>query len=296
MAQAPTEFDQPDTQPIKAALWMLGAIASFSSMAVAGRMINNEIDTFELMMYRSFIGIAIVLAVASVTGTLSEINRQHFGLHFIRNIAHFTGQNLWFAALLMIPLAQLFALEFTSPIWVMLLSPLFLNERLTRTRLAVAAAGFIGILIVTRPDFSNIELGIILAALSAIGFAGSAIFTKKLTRVTSITCILFWLVVLQAVFGVITAGWDGDVAWPSPAIWPYVALVSVAGLCAHFCLTTALSLAPATVVVPIDFGRLPVIAIIGMLFYNEPLDVWVLLGALIIFAANYVNIAREARS
>ncbi len=288
--------DTTPAQPVKAALWMLGAIGSFTAMAVAGRAIDNQIDTFELMMYRSFIGIVIVLGIAKAAGTLGQINRQNFGLHVMRNVSHFAGQNLWFAALLMIPLAQLFALEFTSPIWVMLLSPLFLNERLTKTRMAVAAAGFIGILIVARPDFSNIELGIILAALSAIGFAGSAIFTKKLTRVTSITCILFWLVVLQALFGVITAGWDGDVTWPPLSVWPAVAVVSVAGLCAHFCLTTALSIAPATVVVPIDFGRLPVIVIIGMVFYGEALDIWVLLGALIIFAANYVNIAREARS
>ncbi|NNK79050.1 MAG: DMT family transporter [Litoreibacter sp.] len=274
---------------------MLGAIASFSSMAVAGRAVGQELDTFELMMYRSLIGIVIVTVLARRFGTFYQIGVSSLGLHMLRNLSHFAGQNLWFAALTMIPLAQLFALEFTSPIWVALLAPLFLNEKLTRLRIFVALMGFTGILIVARPDFANPQVGVILAALSAIGFAGSAIFTKKLTRITSITCILFWLTVMQAVFGVICAGWDGDIAWPGAAVWPFVAIVAVAGLCAHFCLTSALSLAPAVVVIPFDFARLPVIALIGMAFYGEALDLWVLLGAALIFGANYLNIAKETR-
>ncbi|MFY0691103.1 MAG: DMT family transporter [Paracoccaceae bacterium] len=274
---------------------MLGAIASFSSMAVAGRAVGQELDTFELMMYRSLMGIVIVTVLARQFGTMHQIETRSLGVHMLRNLSHFAGQNLWFAALTLIPLAQVFALEFTSPIWVALLAPLFLNEKLTRLRIFVALMGFVGILIVARPDFANPQVGVILAALSAIGFAGSAIFTKRLTRITTITCILFWLTVMQAIFGVICAGWDGDIAWPSAAIWPFVAIVAIAGLCAHFCLTTALTLAPAVVVIPFDFARLPVIALIGMLFYGEPLDLWVLLGAAIIFGANYLNIANETR-
>lgn len=265
-------------------------------MAVAGRQIDNAIDTFELMLYRSVIGIVLVILVAGAAGTLTQVERRDLGLHAIRNLSHFAGQNLWFAALTLIPLAQLFALEFTSPIWVLILSPIFLKEPLTRLKLFSAGLGFIGVLIVARPDFSTPNLGILLAALAAIGFAGSAIATKQLTRKTSITCILFWLTVMQAIFGLIAAGWDGDVAWPAARIWPYVALVAVAGLCAHFCLTKALSLATASVVMPMDFARLPIIAIVGMLFYAEALDPWVLLGALIIFVANYQNIAKQPRN
>ncbi len=279
----------------RAAVYMGGAIVSFSSMAVAGRAVNIELDTFELMLYRSLIGIVIVLSVARLVGTISQINTQKMGLHTIRNISHFAGQNLWFAALSLIPLTQVFALEFTSPIWVMLLAPIFLKERMTLLRLAVAVLAFIGVLIVTRPDFAALDRGLVFAALCAIGFAGSAIFTKILTRTQSITCILFWLTVMQSVFGLICAGWDGDIAVPSAAILPWVALVSLAGLCAHFCLTKALSIAPAVIVVPMDFVRLPVIALIGATLYNEAIDPLVLLGAAIIFGANYINIRAEAR-
>jgi drug/metabolite transporter (DMT)-like permease len=282
-------------QTLRAALWMIGAIASFSAMAVAGRAVSFELDTFETMLYRSLIGLVIVVAVARARGHLGDITRRHMGTHLIRNIAHFSGQNLWFFALTVIPLAQVFALEFTSPIWVLVLSPFVLGERMTRTRVLAALMGFAGILIVARPFGETVGIGVITASLAAICFAITIILTKRLTRSEKITCILFYLTAMQAVFGVLAAGFDGDIALPSPVTAPWLMLIGCAGLLAHFCLTTALSLAPATVVVPIDFVRLPVIALIGWGFYAEALDLWVFAGALLIFAGNYFNIWSETR-
>ena len=280
---------------VKACLWMIGAIASFSSMAVAGRELSSSLDTFEIMMYRSMFGLVIVLAVAGFAGTLREVNTGNFRLQLVRNLAHFTGQNLWFYAVTVIPLAQVFALEFTSPLWVIVLSPLILGERLTAMRGLAAIMGFIGILIVARPDMAGINAGVITAASSAIFFAITMMLTKKLTRTQSITCILFWLTVLQLIFGIVATAWDGDIAVPTAAELPLVLLIGAAGLMAHFCLTTALSLAPATVIVPVDFIRLPTIAIVGMLLYQEPLEIQVFIGALIIFTGNYLNLWVETR-
>lgn len=284
---------------IRACLWMIGAIVSFTAMAIAGRAVSLNLDTFEIMMYRSLIGIAIVVVVALVAGTLREVRAEKLGLHFIRNLSHFAGQNLWFYSITVIPLAQVFALEFTSPLWVMLLAPLVLGERLTRSQAIAAVIGFVGILVVTRPSPETFEIGILTAALAAIGFAGSAVFTRKLTRTETITCILFYLTLMQAGMGIAFAGYDGDITLPTAANLPWVVVIAVAGLVAHFCLTKALSLAPATIVMPIDFTRLPVIAIVGMLLYAEPLDPFVMIGAVLIFGANYYNIwssTRAARS
>jgi len=161
--------------------------------------------------------------------------------------------------------------------------------------LIAAVIGFVGILIVTRPSPETFHIGLVTAALAAIGFAGSAVFTRKLTRTETITCILFYLTVMQALMGIAFAGFDGDIALPTAANVPWVVVIAVAGLVAHFCLTTALSLAPATIVMPIDFARLPVIAIVGMLIYAEALDPFVLLGAVLIFGANYFNIWSSTR-
>lgn len=282
--------------PIRAALWMLGAILSFSLMAVAGRELGGQLDTFEIMLFRSAIGIFIVLVVAGTAGTMNQINSDRLGLHAIRNLSHFAGQNLWFFAVTLIPLSQLFALEFSYPIIVALVAPLILGERLTRMRVLTAVIGFVGILIVARPFGGEAPSPGLLAALcAAFGFAGSALATKLLTRSATITCILFWLTVMQFTFGLISAGWDGDIRLPSAASMPWVMLVACCGLGGHFCLTTALSLAPATVVTPMDFLRLPLIAIVGVQLYNEPLDPAVLIGGLVIFAANWSNIHAESR-
>ncbi|WP_370046585.1 MULTISPECIES: DMT family transporter [Salipiger] len=283
------------SQTFQAVLWMTGAVVSFTSMAVAGRAVSLDLDTFEIMLYRSIIGAIIVTSVLMATGKLSQINRDRFGLHVARNISHFAGQNCWFFAVATIPLAQVFALEFTSPLWVILLSPLVLGERITPSRAIAAGIGFVGILVVARPTPETLSPGLVAALLAGIGFAGSAVFTRRLTRTASTACILFWLTVMQAVFGLICAGIDGDIALPAASTWPWVVLIAIAGLVAHFCLTTALGLAPAPVVMPIDFARLPLVAVVGMLVYAEALDPFVFLGAAIIFGANYFNILRETR-
>ncbi|PWG15949.1 DMT family transporter [Salibaculum griseiflavum] len=276
----------------RAAIWMVGAIAAFTSMAVAGRAVSFELDTFEIMLYRSAVGVVLVLIVSSASGTRRQINTDRLGLHGLRNVAHFVGQNLWFFSITAIPLAQVFALEFTTPIWVILLAPFVLGERITRIGALAAAIGFAGVMIVTRPGIATLETGHLTAAGAAVGFALSAIFTRRLTRTASITCILFWLTTMQLVLGLACAGIDGDIAQPSLTSLPLLVLIGCAGLLAHYCLTTALSLAPAAVVMPIDFVRLPVIAVVGALVYSEGLDPFVFLGAAFIFAGNYLNITR----
>ena len=123
------------SQPLKAASWMIGAMVSFSLMAISGRELAPDLNTFEIMFFRSLIGLVIVLIIASFARTLRQIKTDRLGLHMLRNIAHFTGQNLWFLAVAFIPFSQLFALEFSTPIWVALMAPLFVGEALTRRRL-----------------------------------------------------------------------------------------------------------------------------------------------------------------
>ncbi len=283
------------THPLKAALWMTGAIGSFTAMAVAAREINHTHDSFEIMAARSIIGLGLVVGLGAVMGQLSSISRQRLTGHFFRNLVHFTGQNLWFWALTMIPLAQVFALEFTSPIWVILLSPLFLGETLTRQKLISAGLGFIGILIVARPDISNLNPGVLAAAGSAVAFAATSILTKRLTKGETIIGILFWLTVFQSIFGLIAAGYDGQYTWPTAQTLPWLVLIGGCGVLAHLSLTSALSLAPASFVVPIDFARLPLIAVVGALAYNEPLDPFVFIGGAVIFCGIWINLRSEMR-
>lgn len=280
---------------LRGSLWMSGAILSFTAMAIAGREVSTNLDTFEIMLYRSAIGFLIVLTVATLTGKRGDICTDRLPLHLVRNLFHFTAQNLWFFAITVVPLAQVFAIEFSAPLWALLLSAIILNEKLTRSRVLAGIAGFIGILIITRPGTSAMGWAQITPALAAIGFAASAVTTRLLTRHERITSIMFWLTGMQFVFGLVCAGIDFDISLPTMENLPLVTLIAICGVTAHFCLTTALSLAPAAIVMPIDFLRLPLIAAIGSMMYSEKIDLYVALGALIIITANYGNIRHETR-
>lgn len=284
------------SNPIKAGFWMLGAMVSFTLMAISGRSLADKLDTFEIMTFRSFIGIAIVLFFAYRANTIQQISTRYLKLHIIRNLFHFTGQNLWFFAILYVPLSQMFVFEFSTPLWVAICAPLVLGERLTFSRFIAAALGFFGILVVARPDFSDVNPAIIAAALCAVGFAGATLATKILTRTETITVILFWLTVLQAVFGVICAGCDGVIDVPRGGEWLWVIVIGICGLCAHFCITTALQLAPATIVTPFEFLRLPLITVVGVILYGEALEWPVFIGAFVVLLANILNIRAETRA
>jgi drug/metabolite transporter (DMT)-like permease len=277
-------------QPVKAALWMLGAIASFTLMAIAGRAVQVELTSFQLMFWRSLIGFAIVLGLVLASGAgLAQVRSRQPRLHLTRNVFHFAGQNLWFYGIMAIPLSQLVALEFTSPLWVVLLAPLVLGEKLTWKKIGLAALGFVGVLIVAQPGVQPVGLGHLAGLLAAMGFAMNLMLTKMLMRHDSVLCVLFWMTILQTLFG-LALSFIGGFTWPSAALVPWLVVVGLTGLSAHFSLTTALGLAPASVVAPMEFARLPIIAFVGVALYSEVLDPFVFLGAAIIFGANWWNL------
>ena len=281
------------SHPLKAAFWMIGAMVSFSLMAISGRELAPELNTFEIMFFRSLIGLVLVVTIGTLSGTLHQIKTDRLGLHMLRNTAHFTGQNLWFLAVAFIPFSQVFALEFSTPLWVALLAPVFLGEALTRRRLLSVGIGFSGVLIVARPDFSQLNPAILAAMACAICFACSLMTTKKLTIDQSTTCILFWLTLMQLGMGLVAVVLTGSLSAPQGIDYIWVTTVSICGLTAHFCIARALALAPAIVVIPLDFLRLPLISLIGFLAYNEAFEWAVVFGAMLIFTAVLINLQAE---
>ncbi len=283
------------TRPLVALAWMLGAVASFSAMAVAGRELSVEMNTFELMLYRSVLGLAVVaVLLARSRRGFAQIRTPRLGDHIRRNVFHYTGQNLWFYGITVIPLSQLVALEFTNPLWVSVLAPFMLSEPMTRTRLIAAGLGFVGVLIVARPGVAPLEWGHAAGLGAALGFALNTIFTRKIMRKDTVLCVLFWMTLLQASASLVLSI-PGGIPVPSLAALPWIAVVGIGGLTAHYCLTSALGAAPATLVAPMEFIRLPVIAWLGMALYAEPLVAAVFVGAAIIVAGNLINLYGERR-
>jgi len=281
------------TPIVLAALWMVGSFISFLSMAVAGRELSSEITTFQILFWRGLVGLVIILILLQIRGW-HHARTQKVHLHAARDIVHFGAQFAWFYAIAFIPIAELFALEFTTPIWTLILAALILGEKITRVRVAAVALGFIGVLIILRPGISPVGMPQVAALLGALGFAfATYVLTRRLMRTDAPLTLLFWMVVIQTPLGLL-AGLD-QWTWPSGWNWFWVGIVGVGSLTAHYCMARALTLADANVVVPMDFARLPLAVVVGWLVYAEAIDIWVVVGAAIIFGGNYLNVRAEGR-
>lgn len=283
------------SRPLKAAAWMIGAVVSFVAMAVAGREIQHEMNTFELMLYRSAIGLAVVsLVIWRSPAGFAEVRSRHPWLHLKRNLFHYTGQNLWFYAVATIPLSQLVALEFTNPLWVALLAPLLLGETMTRARVAGALIGFFGVLVVAQPGASAFGPGHAAVLVAALFFALNTIYTKQIMRTDRVLCVIFWMTLLQSGASLVLS-LPGGIPAPSAATWPWLLVVGMTGLTAHYSLTSALGHAPASIVAPMEFFRLPLFAFVGMWLYDEPIRLTIFVGAAFIIAGNLINLRGETR-
>lgn len=286
----PTAPKAPLPAELRAVLWMCGAMASFTLMAVAGRQVQSQLSSFELMFWRSALGLMIVVAIVSRRPAgFAQLRPSVPWLHLWRNVFHFAGQNLWFTGLMMLPLAQLVALEFTMPIWVVLLAPLLLRERTGPRRLAVALLGFAGVMLVVRPGVAPLGAGHVIALMAAVGFAVNVMLTRRIMGHDTVLCVLFWMTLSQSIFG-LTLALPTGFSWPDVQLYPWLLVLGITGLSAHYSLTSALGLVPASQVAPMEFARLPLIAIVGMFLYDEALDIFVFLGAAIIIAANTWNL------
>jgi len=270
---------------------MGGALFSFMAMAVSGRELAGQLSTFQILFFRSLVGVVVIGALAWRAG-LDAIRPHSFGVHLVRNTAHFIGQLGWFYGIAFIPLAEVFAIEFTTPVWTGILAVFLLGEKLTRPRVLAIGLGFIGILVILRPGFEIVSLAALAVLIGALGYATSHTLTKRLTRDNAALGILFYMTLIQLPMGFVPSLFDW--AWPVGLHgWFWVSVVGVTAMSAHFCMVKAFAQADATVVVPMDFLRLPLIALVGFLFYAEAIDWWLLVGGGFILVGNLINIRAE---
>jgi drug/metabolite transporter (DMT)-like permease len=290
-AQQPAQVS-PASRVLKAAAWMSVALASFTLIAVAGREAAHGASTLTIMFYRSWMAFAIVLLIVPITGRgFSQFRTPQIRMHGLRSVVHFGAQFSWLYALPLIPLAQLFAIEFTAPLWTALMAPLILRERLTGWRTAAVLLGFTGALIVVRPGSAALNAGTIAALAAAIGFAAHYIITKRLMlRDPAFTVIFYWTL-MQTIIASGLILMDFQIPDGKSLAWIFV--VAVCGLTAHFGIARAMAHADAIIVTPMDFLRLPLIVMVAAAVYGEPADPLVLVGGALVLIANFLNIWGE---
>jgi len=284
----------PRTTPrlLKATAWMAGTLASFATMAIAVRELSADMGTFEILFFRSLIGLGLIYAVAVRRGR-GAVRARRRGLQVVRNLFHFCGQAGWIYGIAHLPLAEVFAIEFTTPIWVALLAVAFLGERFTGGRLVSVVLGFAGVLVILQPGLAIIDAAALVVLAAALAFAATNVITKRLISTDTPLSILFHMTLVQLPLSLVLALTDWTA--PVPAHAPWLLVVAVTGLSAHYCMARAFAHGDATVVVPLDYMRLPLIAVVGFALYAEPLEFAILLGAGLIFAGNYYAILTEGR-
>ncbi|KPF42303.1 DMT family transporter [Rhizobium sp. AAP43] len=269
---------------------MVTSVLLLLLMSVSGRVVTRDINVFQAMEMRSVIAFFMLLPLVYREGGLRAMRTEILPRHIGRNLAHYVGQYAWLMALTMIPLAQVISIEFTAPIWAAFLAAFFLNERLTWRKGIVILFGLAGVAFIVRPGVAPLNPGHLIVLGAAVVFAISFIATKALTRRDSATKIIFWMLVVQSIVGLVPAlnVWT----WPSASTWPFIVLLAFSGSFAHFCMAKALSHADATVVMPMDYLRVPLSALIGYLLYAEAIDGFTAAGAGLILVGNLFNLRR----
>jgi len=279
---------------LRVVLWMGGALLSFSIMAVSIRQLAGAgLNIFEILAIRSGGSLLILLALLALRPDFRAYALpRRMGLNLVRNTVHYAAQYCWALSLTMLPLATVFALEFTMPAWTALLAVWLLHERMTPSRFGVVVFGLLGVLVILRPGIAGFNPAAILVLLAAFGYAVTMITTKQLTRTETTFGIVFWMAIIQLPISLAGSDPESFTRFESRDILPLLG-VAVAGLSAHYCLSNAFRSGDATLVVPLDFMRIPLIAVVGWAFYGEQLDIFVLLGALIIVAGVLWNLRAE---
>ena len=290
-----TETNDPRPQnAVLAAFWVLGTVASFIFMMIAIRELSTKMSSFEMLSFRSIIGIPIMCIVAATVG-FHSVKTSRLGTQIARNLFHCVGQWCWVIGIMLLPMAHVTALEYTMPVWTVIIAMIFLKERANSHRLLAVILGLIGVVVILRPGFEIVTQGALVVLLGALFYGISNVLVKSLTDDDSPLAIVFWMQFFQLPLTLIPAIFWFDWVWPVWEDAPWLAALGLTGITAHFCLARAFQLADATVCIPVDFVRLPLVAIVGWLFYDETVSPWVLLGAFLIFAGNYYSVWRESR-
>ena len=278
---------------LAAAGWMLGSLTSFVLMSIAARELTGHMGTAQILCLRSAVALCVLLAIRPWLGPGAFATRR-IGLHVVRNLVHFCGQYGWVLGIALAPLAVVTAIEFTTPVWVALLAAALLGERLTTPRWVAIAAGVAGVLVIVHPGTAGFGPGALVVLAATLGFAAAILMVKALVRTDRVTAIVFYMSLLQLPLGL-----AGSLSAWVPlrlADTPWLIAIGVTSLTAHYAMGRALTLGDASYVLPIDFLRLPCIALAALLLYGERVDAFTLTGAALIFAGNYWSVRRETRA
>ena len=265
--------------------WMIIAVISFCIMTIGVKEMSNNVNSFQIIFYRSIIGLITILLFFKKklkTPTFSVVKE-----HLFRNIFHIIGQYGWIVGIIYLSLAEVTAIEFSVPIWILIIASIFLKEKMTSSNLISIVLGFIGVLIILRPGFSIISIKSIIVLLSAISYAIAHTSTKKLTKKHTPLDIVFIMCLIQIPISFCFT--LENLTLPDIKDSCYLLVVGISAITAHFTMAKAMQDDDISSIISIDYFRLPILILLGILIYNEKFDPIYLIGGTLIFIGNWIN-------
>lgn len=277
---------------IKASYWMFGTLLSFSLMAISVKELSNFLGTSEIIFFRSLVSLLIIIPFV-ITFGFKKVYTENVLKHAIRNTAHFFGQYGWIYGIAFIPLAEVFALEFTVPIWTAIIATILLKESITKARIYAIVFGILGVFVILRPGIEIIQLASLAVLGGAISYGLSHTLTKSLVQSDTPLSVVFYMALFQLPMGLVLSLHNWVV--PTGVMWFWIFIIGITALSAHYCMAKAMTFADAMVVVPMDFIRLPLIMVVGLVIYNEKIEWLVLFGAILMLFGNFINFKNESK-
>ena len=277
---------------VLAALWMLVTLSSLLMLAIAARELSATISTVQMITVRNAVSFVLICVLLQGSGW-AQVKTRQGSLHLVRAVSHLVAQYAWIVALAAIPMTEVFALEFTGPVWTVVIAAVVLGEKINRFRILTLVLGLTGVLIILRPGFQQLYPAHFIVIFSALCFSLANVLTKKLVAKNSPLNIIFYVTSIQFIITVVPA-WT---AWttPNPTEWLWMAVMGVVSVTAHYSFAKAFSHADAMVVIPMDFLRLPLAGVVAWILYQENLDPFVIIGAVVMFSGNFINIRAEKK-
>jgi drug/metabolite transporter (DMT)-like permease len=273
---------------MNALMWMSGALFSFCFMAIAARELSTGMSTFEVLFARAVIGLSLVSLMIWRTQDVSYFKTQRIKFHLGRDITHLMGQYGWFVGVSLLPLSQVFALEFTAPLWTSILAMAFLGEVMNARRLMAIVLGFSGVYLIVNPGEGIFNYNSLYVIAAALLFSIGNTFSKSLVKTDRPLTILFYMGLIQLPMTFCLA--FEHLIWPNLIQSGWLMVIGLTSLASHFCMSKAMQKTDLSVVVTLDFFRLPLITLVGVLFYAEAFRWVMVIGALMVFSANLINL------
>ena len=270
---------------------MLGAMTLFSTMGVFIKLSSSQLHPLEVVFFRNLLAFFFLTPwIFQQRAKVFKSNRKK--LYTVRAVFNVVGMAAGFTALTLIPLAEATALSFTAPLFATLGAALILGEIIRQRRIIAIIFGFVGVLIVLRPGVEALSPGALLAIGNAITIAITVLIVKKLTTTEKPITIVAYMALLQTPMALIPALFYWE--WPNLITWIWLFCLAGAGTIGHLMYTKAIQLAEVSQLQPIDFVRLPIIAVFGYIVFAEQPSIWVWIGGAVIFLSTAYVTHREA--